>query len=147
MGGEERDLRREGPAPPLRLPFRLGAADHDVAELEGPVRLAPERPRGGRPLRATGQRLPEREDVCRAVLPAISAVEFAHRRIVDEREDQLRILPHSVGAECGTDRAARRPEVTRRVASDRDLQRSEAAWPDAGGIRAIRSSGYGIRSW
>src|SRR5688572_18140149 len=34
---QERDFRREWPAPPLRLPSRLCAADHDVAELQRAV--------------------------------------------------------------------------------------------------------------
>ena len=146
VSSQESDLRREGPAPSLCLPRGLGSADDDVAELERSVGLPPERGRRARPLGPTRQRLSERKDVGRTVLPPISVVEVAHRRIVDEREHQLRVLRHSIRAECGTDRAARRPEVTRRFASDRDLQRSDAAWPDDGGMRAIRSSGYGIRS-
>src|SRR6266545_3149506 len=147
MGSEESDLQRKRPAPPLGLPGCLGSADDDVAELERAVGLAPQRARRARPLRATPQRLPEREDVGRTVLLAITTIEIAHRRIVHEREHELRIPRHAVRAKCGADGAARRREVTRRLASDRDLQRSDAAWPDAGGMRAIRSSGYGIRSW
>src|SRR5512132_3718671 len=147
VSSQESDLRRKGPAPPLGLPRGLRSADDDVAELERAVGLAPQRIRRARPFRARPQRLPERKDIGRTVLPAITTIEIAHRRIVHEREHQLRIPRHAVRAKCGADGAARGPEVTRRLASDRDLQRSDAAWPDAGGMRAIRSSGYGMRSW
>src|SRR5687767_12108892 len=147
MSGQESDLGRERPAPPLGLPRRLRPADHDVAELERAVGLALQRGRGGRSLRAAPQRLPEGEHVGRAVLPPIAPIELAHRRIVDECEHELRILRDAVGPERGANGAARVREVTRSLASDRDLQRSDAALSDACGIRAIRSSGYGMRSW
>ena len=147
MSGQESDLGREGPLSPLRLPLRLRWTDQDVAQLEGAVRLALERRRGGRPLRTAAEGLPEREHVGRTVLSPVPAVELAHRRIVDEREGELRFARDAVRAKRGADGAARRREVTRSLASDRDLQRSDAAWSVAEGIRAIRSSGYGMRSW
>jgi hypothetical protein len=145
--GKKSDLRRQRPTPPLGLPCGLRSADHDVAELERAVSLPFQRGSGGLSLRASAQRLSEGEDVGRAVLPAIAAIELAHRRIVDECDHELRIFRDPVGPERGANAAARGREVTRSLASDPDLQRSDAALSDACGIRAIRSSGYGMRSW
>jgi len=147
VGGEEGDLPPERVLAPLRLTGRLSRADHDVPHLELTVRVAGELSYSHFTFYAA-DRLPEREHVGRPVLPAVSGVERAHRLIAHERDGDPRVGGQRVRLHRGTDRAADRCEVARRVTAERELQVPEAlvGGAAAGGRRAMRSSGYGIRS-
>lgn len=147
MGGEEGNFTLQWVAAALRLPLGLRGADQDVADVELAVRIAAQlsyslftfRPADG---------LPEGKDVGRAVLLPVPPVERTHLVVIDERNRDSRIRGERVPLHRGAHGTPDRGEIARRGAADRESQRPEASGGGvaAGGRRAMRSSGYGMRS-
>src|SRR5206468_3862992 len=145
VGRQERDLAPERGLPALRLAPGLRGADHDVADIELAILVAPQllyslltfRPSGG---------LTKREDVGGPVLVAVTKIQCAHLVVRDERDGDPRIGGKAVRLGRGADRAADRHQVARRIAAEGESQVPEAlvGGVSAGGRRAMRSSGYGI---
>jgi hypothetical protein len=75
-------------------------------------------------------------------------VQLAHLLVADERHGDPRIGRQPVRLHGAADRATDRREVTRRLAAERESQVPDALVGGgvAAGSRAMRSSGYGIRS-
>ncbi len=147
MGRQERDLAPERGLPALRLPPGLRRADHDVPHVQLSVLVAPELLYSLLTLRPSGG-LTEREDVGRPVLLPVARVECPHLVIRDERDGDPGVDREPVRLRGGADRAADRRQVARGLAAERESQVPEAlvGGVSAGGRRAMRSSGYGIRS-
>ena len=146
VGGEERDLAHERVPAALRLPRGLRRADQDVAHVERPSTSRARRDRGSPFARPTD--CPnERTSVVRSFFRC-PRVQRTHLDVTDERDRDARVAGSAYGLTA--DRTARRDrrEIARRVAADGESQRPEASGGGvaAGGRRAMRSSGYGIRS-
>src|SRR5512143_1337965 len=118
--GEERHLRGERPPPPACLARRLRAADDDVAELDRAVGSGHEARRGDRATDLGAELLAEREDVRRAVLPAVTPVQTTHLFVVHERERDDRARRQTVRARRTAHRATRQRDIAGWRAADDD---------------------------
>lgn len=147
MGRQERDLAPERGFPAPCLPARLGRADHDVPDVELAVLVPAQLPYSVLTLRPPDG-LTEREDVGRPVFRPIAPIERPHFFVRDEGDSDPRVEWKAVGLHRRADRAADRRQVAWRLAAEGESQVPEAldGGVAAGGRRAMRSSGYGIRS-
>src|SRR6266850_876095 len=141
---QEGDLCCEGPAALARLTGRLSATDHDIPQRGDAVGPGSETPGGGQTTGTRGKVFTEGQDVRGPVFPPVTAIQVAHRGVVDERERDDGPGRNSVRLRGGQHRAAGKSDIGRRIAADEDPQRAAAS---RCGRRAMRSSGYGIRSW
>src|SRR4029077_14615534 len=125
----------------------IGGDDH-VPHVELPLRVAGEPLHGPFAVRPPDG-LAEREHVGGPVLLSVPAGQLTHLGIADEGDGDPCVGRQPVRLHGTADRATDRPEGARRIAAERESQVPDAL--DGGGVavgnRAMRSSGYGIRSW
>src|SRR5438552_3094334 len=133
--------------PALGLSGRLRRTDDDVTDIEGAVGVAGELPYSQLTLRAPDG-LAERQHIRRPVLLPVPQVELSHVRVADEGHSDPCVGRQRIGLRGAADGATDRPEVARRLAAERESQVPDALVGGgvAAGRRAMRSSGYGIRS-